>query len=286
MFTRNADCYLILAARPSQFHSSKWVNETIWSVLNNYMLEIGFIFLLIVANGFFAAAEMAFVTSRSSRLRALAEQGDKRAERVLASKEESSNFLAMVQIGTTLVATLASAVGGASTARLLAPTIEPLFGNYAENVALGVIVIVITYVTLVIGELVPKQLALQNAESFAMIMIRPLNWLQTLFWLPIKILDLSINAIVRLIGTSEEALEIESTEEIALIVQQAASDGIIDGDEEDIITRVFNYAEANLADIMTPRPNIVYVNKSQTVDEARHLAVESGFSRFIVIDDE
>lgn len=250
------------------------------------MFEIGFIIALILANGFFAAAEMAFVTARPTKLRTLADQGNKKAENVLNARQESSDFLAMIQIGTTLVATLASAVGGASTARLLAPLIEPLAGAASESIALAIIVVAITYVTLVVGELVPKQLAMQNAERIAIAVINPLNFLQKLFWLPIKLLDISISAITRLFGEREEVFEIESAEEIAMLVQQAASDGVIDSREEDLITRVFDYAEANLADIMTPRPNIVSLRQNQTVEEARQLAVETGYSRFVVYDDE
>ncbi|MEM9774008.1 MAG: hemolysin family protein [Chloroflexota bacterium] len=250
------------------------------------MLEVGFILVLILANGFFAAAEMAFVTSRPTKLRTIADQGDVRAEKVLGAREESSDFLAMIQIGTTLVATLASAVGGASTARLFSPVLEPLVGIYADNVALAIIVVAITYVTLVVGELVPKQVAMQNAEAIAIRVITPLNFLQKVLWLPIKALDISIGAITRLIGEREDVLEFESAEEIAMIVQQAASDGVINRREKDLITRVFDYAEANLADIMTPRPNIVSLRCNQTVEEARHLSVESGFSRFVVVEDE
>ncbi len=250
------------------------------------MLEIGFIIVLILANGFFAAAEMAFVTARPTKLRTLADQGNKKAEKVLNARQESSDFLAMIQIGTTLVATLASAVGGASTARLLAPIIEPIAGAASESIALAIIVVAITYVTLVVGELVPKQLAMQNAERIAIAVINPLNFLQKLFWIPIKLLDVSINAITRLFGEREEVFEIESAEEIAMLVQQAASDGVIDSREEDLITRVFDYAEANLADIMTPRPNIVSLRQNQTVEEARKLSVDTGYSRFVVYEDE
>lgn len=250
------------------------------------MIEIGFILLLILANGFFAAAEMAFVTARPTKLRTLADQGDARALKVLNARDESSNFLAMIQIGTTLVATLASAVGGAATARMFSPILEPLVGDYADNVALTIIVLTITYVTLVIGELVPKQLAMRNAESIVVRVIGPLNFLQKILWLPIKGLDISIKAITRLFGNSETSFEFESAEEIAMIVQQAASDGVIDQQEENLITRVFDYAEANLADIMTPRPNIIALNATQTAEEARHISIETGFSRFIIIEDE
>ncbi|NET74396.1 MAG: HlyC/CorC family transporter, partial [Sphaerospermopsis sp. SIO1G2] len=242
--------------------------------------------VLILANGFFAAAEMAFVTARTTKLRTLADQGDARATKVLEAREESSDFLAMIQIGTTLVATLASAVGGASVALLLAPILEPLFGIYAENIALGIIVLTITYVTLVVGELVPKQLAIQNAETIALNLIRPLNILQRIFWLPIKLLDVSIGAITRLMGEQEEVIEFETAEELAMAVQQAASDGVIDFGEKNMIDRVFDYAEASLADIMTPRPNIIAIQHNQTVDDARNLAVETGFSRFVVTEDE
>lgn len=251
------------------------------------MIEISFIVLLILANGFFAAAEMAFVTAKSTKLRTLAEQGDVRAKMVLAQRQDSSNFLAMIQIGTTLVATLASAVGGASVARLLTPLLEPLVGAYAENVALGIIVLLITYVTLVAGELVPKQIAIQNAEALVLRIIQPLNFLQKVLWLPIKLLDLSIDAVTWVLGRSdEEQLEFETPEELAMAVQQAASDGVIDSREENLIARIFDYAEASLVDIMTPRPNIYTLQHNQTAEEARQLSVDSGFSRFIVIEEE
>ena len=250
------------------------------------MFEITFILVLILANGFFAASEMAFVTARTSKLRSLSEQGNRKATRVLEAREESVNFLAMIQIGTTLVATLASAVGGASTARLLTPVIEPFFGRFAGNVALTLIVIIITYATLVIGELVPKQFAIQHAERLAMSLINTLIFLQKLFWLPIKLINLSTKSIMRLIGDSKESLEYESTEEIAMIVQQAASDGVIDPQEESLINRIFDYSEASVADIMTPRPNLIFLYAAQTVAEGRALSEESGFSRFVIADGE
>ncbi len=254
---------------------------------NKNMLEIGFIILLILGNGFFAAAEMAFVTAKNTKLRTLAEQGDTRAKKVLDQRKDSSNFLAMIQIGTTLVATLASAVGGASVAGLLTPILEPILGVYAENIALALIVLAITYVTLVVGELVPKQLAMQNAETIALTLIQPLNMLQTVLWAPIKLLDLSVDLVTWLMGrTEEQQLEFETTEELAMAVQQAASDGVIDPGEENLIARIFDYAEASLVEIMTPRPNIYTLPHNLTVNKARHLSTESGFSRFIVIEDE
>ena len=250
------------------------------------MLEIGFILLLILASGFFAATEMAFMTARTTKLRALADQGDKRAELVLASREDSGDFLSMIQVGTTLVATLASAVGGASIVNIVAPMLEPFAGVYAENIALAIIVILITYVTLVIGELVPKKLAIENAETIVLNVIQPVRVLQRALWLPIKLLDVSIRGITYLIGEREPAPDFESAEELAIVVQQAASDGVIDPSEESLINRVFDYGEASLADIMTPRPNIVFLRHTDSVPDARQRSSETGFSRFIIVEEE
>ncbi len=249
------------------------------------MLAIVLIVILILLNGFFAAAEMAFVTARPARLQGLADAGNRRALRVLALKENSADFLATVQIGITLVATLASAVGGADVARQFAPLLEPLFGSFADRVALAIVVLVITYTSLVIGELVPKQLAIRNAEQFAMRVVHPLQWLQKIVWLPIRILNFSADALLSLFGATEEPQEIESTEELTLMVQKAAEEGVVDSAEEQLITSVFDYSETQLHHIMTPLANTLVLAESATIGEVLDEIRASGFSRIPIYAD-
>lgn len=250
------------------------------------MFAILFILILILLNGFFAAAEMAFVTARPVRLQGLAEDGNRRAERVLVLKENSADFLATVQIGITLVATLASAVGGADVARQIEPSFVPIFGTLAHQVALVLVVVVITYTSLVIGELVPKQLAIRNAERFAMYVVYPLQWLQKLAWLPIQILNFSTNMILRLFGATEEPQEIESTEELTRMVQQAAEIGVVDSAEEQLITSVFDYSDTQLHHIMTPLTDTHVLAKTSTIADVIDEVREVGFSRIPIYDGE
>jgi putative hemolysin len=240
--------------------------------------------ILILVNGFFAAAEMALVTTRRTRLKVIEKDGDLRAAKVLAVQDNPGNFLAMVQIGITLVGTTAAAVGGAEAVRILSPFIAsiPRLAPYAQEIALVIVVIVITYFTLVFGELVPKRLAMRYAENMALSFIGPLSLLSRLAHLPIHVLSFSADAVLKLTGSAGAHFPSTSSEEIELLVKQGMAEGVIQPVEERLISNIFDYTDCRVQDVMTPRTSMVALNIETLPSEALSIAKRSGYSRYPV----
>jgi len=248
------------------------------------LIDIVVIGILISANGFFAAAEMALVTARKTRLKALANSGDQRAKKALAVQEKPGDYLAAVQIGVTLVGTAASALGGARIVDNLSPFIAryDVLGPYAESIVLGLVIIVLSYVTLVFGELAPKRLALRNADAVALALAGPLEIFSRLAKLPLRVLSFSTEAVLKLFGNATSQSPTTSPEEIELLVKQGAVEGVIKSVEERLIRNVFDYSERQLRDVMTPRTAMVAFDVETPTSVALELARKSGFSRFPV----
>ena len=248
------------------------------------IIDVVLIGILILVNGFFAASEMALVTTRRTRLKMIEKSGDQRAAKVLAVQDNPGNFLAMVQIGITLVGTTAAAVGGAEAVRILSPFIASIqrLAPYAQEIALIIVVVVITYFTLVFGELVPKRLALRNSENMALSFIGPLGLLSHLAHLPIRALSFSADAVLKLIGSAAAQYPSTSPEEIELLVKQGTAEGVIRPVEERLISGVFDYTDRSVQDVMTPRTSIVALNVGTLPSEALSMAKRSGYSRFPV----
>ncbi len=247
-----------------------------------------FIAFLILANGFFAAAEMAVVSARLVRLQSLAEGGNPRARKALRLRENPAEFLATVQVGITLVATLASAVGGVEAARWLAPQISrfsPL-APYADQIALGLVVLAITYASLLFGELVPKRLAIRNPERFAMAVTRFFEVLTRVVHLPIRFLIASADMVLRLFGSTPAEEDAIRPEEIELLVRRGAAEGVILPVQERMIERVFDYADRSTRDEMTPRTEIVAIESETPIPSALSIAKKHGFSRYPVIRED
>lgn len=240
--------------------------------------------LLILVNGFFACTEMALVTARQTRLKILADKGDLQATKVLAVQEKPSDFLATVQIGITLVGTAASAVGGAQIVHAISPYIAYIKGlaPYADEIALAIVILVITYFTLVFGELVPKRFAIENAEKLARTFIGPIGLLSHLTYLPMRVLSFSADNILKLIGSNATKHPSTSQEEIVLLVKQGTAEGVIQPVEEKLISGVFDYTDRSVQDVMTPRTSIVALNAEISPSEALGIAKQSGYSRFPV----
>ncbi len=247
--------------------------------------DIIFIAILILANGFFAAAEMAVVSSRRVRLQALAEGGNRKALHTLRLRENPAEFLATVQVGITLVATLASAIGGVEAARWLGPQIAriSLLEPYADQIALGLVVLTITYASLLFGELVPKRLAIRNPERFAMAVTRFFEVLARIIHIPIRVLLTSADWILRLLGSSQPKDEVISPEEIEVLVRRSAAEGMILPLQERMIERVFDYADRNTRDEMTPRTEIISLEAETPLKKALEIAKKHGFSRYPVM---
>ena len=257
------------------------------SVFSGLWLEASIVGTLIILNGFFAASEIAMISARRSRIQQLAATGDARAQRVLGLKEDPDRFLATAQIGVTFIGTLASAVGGAVAVRSLSPLIREipivLVQKVAEPIALAIVVVLLTYVTLILGELVPKSLALRHPVVLALWASGPLERLGKVTSLLVKLLIVSNRFVLRLLG-QKGAVErtFVSEEEVKHMVQEGRAQGVFDQTEQELIHSVFEFTEASVKEVMIPRPRIQAVDVDMPVDQVLAHIVETGKSRYPV----
>ena len=260
-------------------------------ILDNFWLEALVIMALILANGFFAAAEIAVITTRKSRLDALIEKGVKSAAAVARLKNDPDRFLATVQIGVTVVGSLASAIGGAAAIGYLKPEIEtlpvPIIAQWAEVTALLVVVLPISYFSLVLGELVPKSLALRYSEQIAGFVARPIEVLSRVSAVFVKALTASSNAVLRLFGDREiESVSFISVDEVKSLIREGAAKGIFNETERELIHSVFEFTDTPVKAVMVPRTEIHAAEAHTPFPEAAKSFVESGFSRIPVYEGE
>jgi putative hemolysin len=246
------------------------------------------VFILILANGFFAAAEIAIVSARETRLQTQADAGDARAKRALNIQRKPGEFLATVQVGITLVGTLASAVGGVEAARWLGPQLSkfPILAPYADQIALASVVITLSYASLLLGELVPKRLAIRNPERWAMSVAGFFEFLSRIAAWPVRFLLFSADVVLRLFGEPNSDENFTSLEEVEILVRRGTAQGIFLPVQEQMITRVFGYADRATRDVMTPRTEIIALEGEIPAKNALEIAKKSGFSRFPVYQDD
>lgn len=252
------------------------------------ILEAVLIVTLILLNGLFAMSEIAVVTARRARLRARADDGDDKSARALELAEHPNRFLSTVQIGITLVGIFAGAYGGATVARRLEPVlagIAPL-APYAYEIAVALVVLVITYLTLVFGELVPKRIGMNAPESVARVIARPMHALSVIAAPAVKLLTLSMDGVLALLGIRKFKEQPVSEEEITILLEQGAQAGVFEPREPELVSRVFSLADLTVASIMTPRPDIVWVDIEAPLDEVRAIMAEHRLSRFLVCEGD
>jgi putative hemolysin len=260
-------------------------------ILGNFWFEALLIFALILANGFFAAAEIAVIATRKSRIDALLEKGVKAAAALARLKDDPDRFLATVQIGVTVVGSLASAIGGAAAIGYLKPQIEnvpvPLIAQWAEGLALLIVVLPISYFSLVLGELVPKSLALRYSEQIACFVGRPIEILSRISAVFVKALTASSNAVLRLFGGKEiESVSFISVDEVKLLIREGAAKGIFNETERELIHSVFEFTDTSVKAVMVPRTEIHAIEVEMPFAEVAKSFVESEFSRIPVYDGE
>ena len=207
-------------------------------------------------------SEIAIVSSRRARLLQLAEGGSAGARHALALADEPTRFLSSVQVGITSIGILNGAIGdGAIAARIRIALEEvPLLAPYAEGLALGVMVIALTYVSLILGELVPKRVALTNPEAIASLISRPMEMLARLGRPVVFILTASTEAILRLIGIHQRKQPSVSVDEIKILLEQGAEQGIVEPTEHELVTNVLNLDERHIGAVLTPRSEVVYLD--------------------------
>jgi putative hemolysin len=249
-------------------------------------LELLLIFILILLNGLLAMSELAVVSARPTRLRSMAEKGVLGARRALALASEPGRFLSTVQIGITLVGVLAGAISGATFAiRLETRAIEAgVPAEFAEPLAFGIVVAAVTYVSLVLGELVPKQLALRNAERIACRVAPAMTLLaqaaSPLVWL----LNTSGNLVLTLLGQRHVSAARVTDEEIRTLVAEAESVGVIEPQERSMITGVMRLGDRQIRAVMTPRRDVDSIDLSDELQAMRKKILASPHSRLVVTD--
>ena len=249
--------------------------------------ELGLIVVGIFLNGFFAAAEIALVSARVSRLKAL-RAPSRGVTTALRLKESPDTFLATVQIGITLVGTLASAVGGATGVEALTPVLATLgLGQAARPLALTLVVLAITYASLVIGELAPKALALRDPERLAARVARPILWLSQVSGGIVTVLTASTSLILRLLGLGRpSASPFVSEEEVRYLVREGAAAGVFEKTEEELVHNVFKFADKTVREVMAPRPRIRGLDAGTPPADVSRALATIGHSRVVVYEHD
>lgn len=250
-------------------------------------MDVLLIVLLIVLNGVFALSEMAVVSSRRARLQNLADDGSLGAGIALALNQEPAGFLSTIQVGITTVGILNGAVGEAALANPLAAWLAgmPLLAPHAHGIALTLTVIVLTYFSVVIGELVPKQLALLAPEGLAALVSRPMQALAHAAHPLVVLLSGSSRIVLRLLGAKRKAEPPVTDEEIKVLMEQGAEAGVFHESEQEIVSNVLRLDEQRIAVIMTPRPDMVVIDLEQGREKAWQTIVDSEYSRLVVCRD-
>lgn len=255
--------------------------------MSKTIVEIFAIFILLLANGIFSMAEMAIVSARKARLKQRADQGDEKALAALKLAETPGLFLSTVQVGITLVGILAGAFGGSRLAERLAPSLSPLpyIGAYAETISFGIVVIIITYFSLVIGELIPKRLALHSPESIALRVASPMGKLSKFASPLVYLLDHSTNGLLRLFGLSESADPPVTEDEIKVLIEQGIHAGVFVETERDMVERIFHLADRRVSEMMVPRTHMIWLNIDDPPEEIKAVVSTSPHSRFPVAQE-
>lgn len=249
------------------------------------MLEVIIILLLLLVNAILALAEIAIVSSRKARLKQLADGGSVRAADAMELANEPSQFLSTVQVGITLVGILAGAFGGATIAAPLAALLRqvPFISAYADQIAFVIVVIIITYFSLVIGELVPKRLALTNPEGFAMNVARPMRVISRFTAPLVRFLSFSTETILRLLGVTLTNEQTVTEEEVKNMIDEGTVTGVFQKTESEIVGRVFRLGDLVVNAIMTPRDEITALDLQDSEKTIRQKLMVYDRSRFPVI---
>jgi putative hemolysin len=256
--------------------------------MNAILIEIGVIFLLLMANGVFAMTEIAMVSARKARLRQLVKQGNLRAKVALELAESPNRFLATVQIGITLVGILAGAFGGATIAEEITKALKdlPVVGTYSNAIGLGVVVLVITYFSLVMGELVPKRFGLGNPEGIAMMAAKPMHALSVFAGPVVRFLDVSTETLLRVLRFKPAKEATVTEDEVKVLMQEGLRAGAFQKVESDIVASVLDLDQLMVRDIMTPRPKVIWLNRNDPHETVWHKIVVSGHSFFPVYEGD
>jgi putative hemolysin len=242
--------------------------------------ELLVVAFLILLNGFFAMSELAVVSSRRARLEQMAEQNVRGAKAALGLIDDPTRFLSTVQVGITLVGILAGAYSGATIAEPLGDALFDSLGPAAYPASVAIVVVGITYLSLVVGELVPKRIALNDPEAIAARVARFMRWLSVAGAPVVWFLRVSTDGLLKLLRVPEKPESTVTEEEVKSLIAEGARTGVFHMAERDMIDGVLRLADRSVRSVMTPRVEIVWVDLDDPVETIRREIAESGHSRF------
>ncbi|MBE3117837.1 MAG: HlyC/CorC family transporter [Candidatus Atribacteria bacterium] len=255
--------------------------------MDNVGIDLLVIALLLFLNGILAMSETALLSVRKARLQHRVNEGDTRAQTALQLIEHPNRFLSTIQIGITLIDVLVGAIGGAAVATFLGGLISKVsvLEPYSEAISLFFVVIVITYFSIVFGELVPKRIAIQNAERVASVVAGPMLLISKIVSPFVHVLSGSTDLLLRLLGVKQSTEPLVTEEELLVQLAQGTQAGVFEESEQDMVEGVFSLSDQRVNALMTPRNEIIWLDVNDTAAEIRRKVEESPFSRFPVGDD-
>ena len=266
----------------------KSVEYSLWSKslssMSSVATEIVLIFALIIANGIFSGSELAILSARKVRLEQMVKQGDKRARLALKLASSPNNFLSTVQIGITLIGILSGTVAGATLAQRLEEIFKtiPFLLPYSKPLSILAVVGAITYLSLVIGELVPKRIALNNPEKIACTVAAPMRSLSILMSPVVHLLSASTDGLLKLLDIQASDEPSVTEEEIKVLIEQGTEAGMFEESEQEIVSRVFRLGDRAIKTLMTPRTAISWLDIEAPWQENQQEILENTYSRFPV----
>ena len=248
-------------------------------------MEIALLFSLILLNGVFAMSELALVTARRVRLQKLIDEGDRSAAAALKLGEDPNRFLSTIQIGITSIGVLNGIVGEAALAAPLAMWLESLGlpRNYSQAGATALVVVVITYFSIVVGELVPKRIGQSHPETLARLVARPIDWLAMATKPFVMLLSVSTRVLLRLLGVKENSGAAVTEEEIHAMLAEGTSAGVIESHEHTMVRNVFRLDDRQIGSLMVPRSDVVALDLEQSFEENMARVEASDYARFPVV---
>jgi putative hemolysin len=249
-------------------------------------MEIIILLLLIFTNALFVMSEIALISARRTRMESLSNKGDEKAKAALILIDNPEKFLSTAQIGITLIAILTGVYSGEKFGRELKPFVEQisLFKPYAETISTSVVVIIVTFLSIIFGELIPKKLGLVRAEKIARMVAGPMNLLSALVYPFVWMLSGITNLIFKIFNIQKPTDNAVTEEEIKAMISEGSEHGSIDEDEKDIIERVFHLGDRNITSLMTHRTDIVWLDINDTVRDVKNKLKEIVFSTYPVCD--
>lgn len=260
----------------------------LYFLLNFYLMDILIILGLILFNGLLSMSEMSIVSARKSRLELEAKKGNKSAKKALDLSNNPDNFFSTIQIGITLIGIVTGLFSGEAFAADLAKVLEkiPFIVPYAYGVSETIIVIVVTYLTLILGELVPKRLGLVKAEGIAKTIAQPMLMLAKITYPLVWMLSKSTGAIIKVLGLDKSTDNKVTEEEVKAVMKESLDDGEIEEVEHDIVERVFNLGDRTVSSIMTHRKEMVWLDINESAENLKLKVKENVFNTYPVVDGD